>query len=134
MPAVVHALNGLTPCDPGRASDWIQSESATLPDEAPFCRRVERPGRGIAPAEQPHVFARFHCGAEARSRRREGSGLGLSLSRAIRLAHGGDLVLVVSTAARTVLLLSLSGQVGLAASVPASHAAGLRAVMLAEAT
>ena len=71
--------------------------------------RVTNTGPGIAPEEQPHVFDRFHRGAEARSRRREGSGLGLSLAREIVLAHGGELVLVESTAARTVFLLSLPG-------------------------
>jgi signal transduction histidine kinase len=47
-------------------------------------------GPGIEPAEQAHVFERFHRGSQHRS---EGAGLGLAIVKAIADAHHGRVVL-----------------------------------------
>ncbi len=44
-------------------------------------------GRGVAPADAPHVFERFRRGEG--SHRRHGAGLGLSIVQSIAEAHGG---------------------------------------------
>ena len=49
--------------------------------------RVRDHGRGIAPADLPHVFDRFYRGADARSR--PGTGLGLAIVRQVAEQHGG---------------------------------------------
>ena len=51
-------------------------------------------GPGVPPGEEEAVFARFHRGDAARSRR--GTGLGLSIARTIAQRHGGTLELVGS--------------------------------------
>lgn len=69
--------------------------------------RVSNTGPGILPAEQPHVFERFHRGSVARTHRREGMGLGLSLAREIVLAHRGNLILEESNSAQTIFRMSI---------------------------
>jgi PAS domain S-box-containing protein len=51
---------------------------------------VRDTGTGIAAAEAPRIFDRFHRVREARSRSFEGSGIGLSLVRDLARLHGGD--------------------------------------------
>lgn len=48
-------------------------------------------GDGIPASQLPHVFERFYRGDTARDRERQGSGIGLTISRAIAVAHGGQL-------------------------------------------
>jgi two-component system, OmpR family, sensor histidine kinase MprB len=48
-------------------------------------------GPGIDPADLPHVFDRFHRGANARGR--PGSGLGLAIVKQVAEAHGGSIAL-----------------------------------------
>jgi diguanylate cyclase (GGDEF)-like protein len=52
---------------------------------------VEDSGIGIAAAEIPHLFKRFHRVKGARSRSHEGSGIGLSLVRELVALHGGSI-------------------------------------------
>lgn len=56
---------------------------------------VRDEGAGIDPADQAHIFERFHRGRTGR--RTEGAGLGLAIVKAIATAHGGS-VEVDSTA------------------------------------
>jgi signal transduction histidine kinase len=51
---------------------------------------VEDTGTGIAEAELPRVFQRFHRVRGARSRTHEGSGIGLSLVQELARLHGGE--------------------------------------------
>lgn len=51
---------------------------------------VRDTGSGIEPAEQPHLFERFHRVRDARARTHEGSGIGLALVRELVQLHGGD--------------------------------------------
>jgi signal transduction histidine kinase len=46
-------------------------------------------GKGIEPAELPHIFEPFYRGADAVAQQIHGNGLGLSLVRRIVEAHGG---------------------------------------------
>ena len=48
---------------------------------------VDDSGRGIDPADAPHIFERFHRGSG--TRRVDGAGLGLSIVDSIARAHGG---------------------------------------------
>jgi signal transduction histidine kinase len=52
---------------------------------------VRDTGIGIAPAQLPHLFERFHRVARARSRSLEGTGIGLALVRELVKLHGGTI-------------------------------------------
>ena len=51
---------------------------------------VEDTGTGIARAELPHLFKRFHRVRGARSRSYEGTGIGLALVQELARLHGGE--------------------------------------------
>jgi PAS domain S-box-containing protein len=51
---------------------------------------VRDTGIGIAPAELPHVFDRFHRIKGARARTQEGTGIGLALVAELAKLHGGQ--------------------------------------------
>ena len=53
--------------------------------------RVSDTGSGIAAAEMPRLFERFHRIPTARSRSNEGSGIGLALVRELVGLHGGSI-------------------------------------------
>ena len=57
-------------------------------DEAELC--VRDTGVGIAPAELPKLFERFHRIRGSKSRSHEGSGIGLALVRDLAALHGGS--------------------------------------------
>jgi two-component system sensor histidine kinase MprB len=62
-------------------------------------------GPGIDPADLPHVFDRFHRGANARGR--PGSGLGLAIVRQVAEAHGGTVALEAAPGGGTLARLTL---------------------------
>jgi two-component system sensor histidine kinase MprB len=62
-------------------------------------------GPGIDPADLPHVFDRFHRGANARGR--PGSGLGLAIVRQVAEAHGGSVTLAPAPGGGTLARLRL---------------------------
>jgi two-component system sensor histidine kinase MprB len=62
-------------------------------------------GPGIDPADLPHVFDRFHRGANARGR--PGSGLGLAIVRQVAAAHGGSVALEAAPGGGTAARLRL---------------------------
>jgi two-component system sensor histidine kinase MprB len=62
-------------------------------------------GPGIDPADLPHVFDRFHRGANARGR--PGSGLGLAIVRQVAEAHGGTVALEPAPGGGTIARLTL---------------------------
>jgi two-component system sensor histidine kinase MprB len=62
-------------------------------------------GPGIDPADLPHVFDRFHRGANARGR--PGSGLGLAIVRQVAEAHGGTVALERAPGGGTLARLTL---------------------------
>jgi two-component system sensor histidine kinase MprB len=62
-------------------------------------------GPGIDPADLPHVFDRFHRGANARGR--PGSGLGLAIVRQVAEAHRGSVTLEPATGGGTLARLRL---------------------------
>ncbi len=66
--------------------------SVTLrPDGDCAVLRVADTGIGVAPAEMPRLFERFHRIPNARSRSNEGSGIGLALVRELVGLHGGTI-------------------------------------------
>jgi two-component system sensor histidine kinase MprB len=62
-------------------------------------------GPGIDPVDLPHVFDRFHRGANARGR--PGSGLGLAIVRQVAEAHGGSVELAAAPGGGTIARLTL---------------------------
>ena len=52
---------------------------------------VQDTGIGIAKAELPHIFERFHRGVEAEGRTIEGTGIGLALVQELVKMHGGSI-------------------------------------------
>jgi two-component system, OmpR family, sensor histidine kinase MprB len=62
-------------------------------------------GPGIDPADLPHVFDRFHRGANARGR--PGSGLGLAIVKQVAEAHGGGVALERAPGGGTIARLTL---------------------------
>lgn len=52
---------------------------------------IEDHGRGIPPADLPHIFEPFYRGQVARDEQIEGSGIGLSLVKHVVDAHGGSI-------------------------------------------
>jgi len=62
-------------------------------------------GPGIDPEDLPHVFDRFHRGANARGR--PGSGLGLAIVRQVAEAHGGTVSLAAAPGGGTIARLTL---------------------------
>lgn len=62
-----------------------------VPDDAAVEIQVSDTGDGIAPEHLPHLFERFYRADLARDRDSGGTGVGLTISRAIAVAHGGQL-------------------------------------------
>jgi two-component system sensor histidine kinase BaeS len=59
-------------------------------------------GRGIAPADLPHVFDRFYKGEGS-----PGSGLGLAIARALIVAHGGEITAESPPGAGTIVRIRI---------------------------
>jgi signal transduction histidine kinase len=69
---------------------------------------VSDTGDGIEAEHLPHIFERFYRADTARDRDSGGTGVGLAISRAIALAHGGQLTVTSEGRGRgTVLTLRL---------------------------
>jgi len=71
---------------------------------------VDNTGEGIPPDALPHVFDRFYRADKARSHgAAEGSGLGLAITRAVVIAHGGE-ISVTSSDGRTRFVMVLPAE------------------------
>jgi signal transduction histidine kinase len=68
---------------------------------------VSDTGTGIAPAELPHLFTRFHRIAGVRARTTEGSGIGLALVQELVRIHGGTIGVDSTPGAGTTFTVSL---------------------------
>ncbi len=69
--------------------------------------RVSDTGSGIAAAEMPRLFERFHRIPTTRSRSNEGSGIGLALVRELVGLHGGSITAESSEGAGTTVTVRL---------------------------
>jgi signal transduction histidine kinase len=65
---------------------------------------VRDTGRGIAPADRPHIFRRFYRGRDAPT---TGSGLGLAIVRSVVEAHGGRVSVESEEGAGSLFLVEL---------------------------
>jgi two-component system, OmpR family, sensor histidine kinase MprB len=82
--------------DGGRVEITIRNGVVTVRDHGP----------GIDPSDLPHVFDRFHRGANARGR--PGSGLGLAIVRQVAESHGGSVTAEAADGGGALLRLRLS--------------------------
>ncbi|HEX8329669.1 MAG TPA: HAMP domain-containing sensor histidine kinase [Hymenobacter sp.] len=79
---------------------------ARLSAEGPWAQlRVADQGRGITPADAPHVFEPFFRGENARHE--PGNGLGLALARRVAHLHSGEVAVASTSPTGTCVLLSL---------------------------
>ncbi len=69
--------------------------------------RISDTGSGIAAAEMPRLFERFHRMPAARSRSNEGSGIGLALVRELVGLHGGTITAQSTEGAGTTFTVRL---------------------------
>ncbi|MCL6559853.1 MAG: HAMP domain-containing histidine kinase [Firmicutes bacterium] len=114
------------PCEPG----WIKGDAGRLrqillnifnnsqrasadfikvalyPDGNQVILDVWDNGKGISLKDQPYIFERFYRGIAEQSRK-HGLGLGLTISRMLARAHGGDLILLHTSAGGTTFRLNL---------------------------
>ena len=80
-------------------------------------------GRGIAPADQPRTFDRFHRTADARSGEESAIGLGLPLAKQFVEAHGGTIALESRLGEGTEVMITLPRTAGQRADYPAARVA-----------
>ena len=76
-------------------------------DESHAVLRVSDTGSGIAAAEMPRLFERFHRIPTTRSRSNEGSGIGLALVRELVGLHGGSITAESTEGAGTTVTVRL---------------------------
>ena len=94
-------------------------------DEGSVLVAVADRGRGIPPAELPHIFDPFYRGRFALDRQIHGNGLGLSLVKRIAEAHGGRVSVKSAPDQGSTFTLHLPVAAGaVAAQLAPAHSAG----------
>jgi PAS domain S-box-containing protein len=81
-------------------------------------------GTGIAAAELPHIFERFHRVQNARARTHEGTGIGLALVAELVKLHGGTVEVASAVDRGTTFVVALPTG---SAHLPAAHVSAGRA-------
>ena len=87
---------------------------------------VRDDGRGIAPADLPHLFDRFYRGSSSRTRP-SGTGMGLSIARGLVAAEGGQVWAenCADGGARFTIDLPVETKAGAAAQPPEENLEGV---------
>jgi signal transduction histidine kinase/DNA-binding response OmpR family regulator len=81
---------------------------------------VQDTGRGIAPAQLPHVFDRFYQADSSTTREQEGTGIGLSLTKELVDLHGGTIAVSSELGRGTTVVVRLPLPVAEAAAPDAA--------------
>ena len=68
---------------------------------------IKDSGPGIAPAQRPYIFERFHRADASRARATGGTGLGLAICKAVVKAHGGSITVESELEAGTTFMVLL---------------------------
>ncbi len=87
------------------AGGSIRLETAVVGQTLRFV--VSDTGRGIDPADLPHIFQRFYRGEKARQQQEEESGLGLAIAKSLVHAHGGSITVNSSPGKGATFTISL---------------------------
>jgi len=88
MQVVVNLLANALRFSPAGSRVEVRVEPAT--GDGPVTVTVRDHGPGIAEADLPLIWDRFHKADKARQRTDSGAGLGLAIAREIVVAHGGE--------------------------------------------
>ncbi len=99
----------------------VQVELSPDTERRQVILRVADTGRGIDPADLPHIFERFYRGDKSRARERSahGNGLGLSICKSIVEAHSGLIQAQSAPGQGTTITVYLPASPALTATDPA---------------
>ncbi|MCH6258450.1 HAMP domain-containing histidine kinase [Puniceicoccaceae bacterium K14] len=84
---LINLVSNAVQHSPANSNIWIRLERR----KSNIVLEVQDEGPGIMEEDIPYIFDRFYRSKKARAYVEGGSGLGLAVSRAIAIAHGGDL-------------------------------------------
>jgi len=95
---------------PAGGTVLLSAWAGTGQQQGMVCISVSDTGRGIAPADLPHIFDRFYRADPARARSGGGAGLGLAIAKRIIEAHHGAIWVESTPGKGTTVSFSLPQQ------------------------